>query len=84
MSDPLTVYLFENSADDTIGICQTASGALLPTPRTGAWHLKLAFPLAVDQPTSIGIDPEPILRGLTANGYFVCNRNQINPFGTSQ
>lgn len=82
MSDPLTVYLFENSADDTIGICQTASGAILP--RTGAWHLKLSFPLAVDQPTPIGISPEPILRGLTANGYFVCDRNQISPFGTSQ
>ncbi len=84
MTEPLTVYLFENDAEDTFAISRTANIAALPAPRAGAWTLKLKFGLAVDRPNPIGIAPEPILRGLAGNGYFVWSRHQINPFGTSQ
>jgi hypothetical protein len=84
MTEALTVYLFENDAEDTFGVCRTAQASALPAPRAGTWTLKLKFDLAVDQPNPIGIAPEPVLRGLAANGYFVWSRHEINPFGTSQ
>lgn len=84
MTEALTVYLFGNTLEDTLAVCCDPAGSSLPAPRTGSWTLKLAFPLAVDQPNPIGINPEPILRGLAANGFFVWHRDQVEPFGTSQ
>lgn len=84
MTEALTVYLFENALEDKLGVTCESSGSSLPLQGAGVWTLKLKFALAVDRPNPIGINPEPILRGLTANGYFVWSQHGTEPFGTSQ
>lgn len=84
MSEPLAAYLFENESENMAGVCLTPDATGLPALKKGDWVLRTKFALAVDQPTSIGMNPEPILRGLAANGYFIWSRNLMKPFGTSQ
>lgn len=83
MGETLTAYLFESDADDALAVALVSSAAGLPLVR-GTWVLKLKFVLAVGLPTPFGLDPEPILRGIAANGYFAWDRKRLSPFGTSQ
>jgi hypothetical protein len=38
----------------------------------------------VHEAVPASIDPEPILRGLKADGFFVWPANRTQPFGTAQ
>lgn len=85
MTDDVTettcAYLFCNEAENLGAVALTPSGEGLPF---GSWVLQTQFELAVQLPTPMGLDPEPILRGIKANGHFVWRIAQIIPFGTSQ
>jgi hypothetical protein len=49
-----------------------AAGADLPRgPCAEGWRFKVAFRLGVHEPVPASIDPEPILRGIRARGYYV-------------
>lgn len=70
-SNLFAVSLDETAANIPAGLCAAA-----------AWHLRDAFALGVQEAMPIGVAPEPVLRGIKAEGYFVWRQGEI--FGTSQ
>ena len=50
---------------------------------TQGWLLREEFLLGVQEPVPAAISPEPILRGITAKGYYIW-RNASKPKGTSK
>jgi hypothetical protein len=64
-------------------VTREKSGANLPLV-SGPWAFDKEILLGVQEPMVLGIDPEPALRGIRAEGYFIWRTNNINPFGTSQ
>ncbi len=69
-SDLFAVSLDRDAANIPANICDAA------------WRLRDAFPLGVQEAMPIGMAPEPVLRGIEADGYFVWRRGSIH--GTSQ
>jgi hypothetical protein len=84
--DALTAYLFQCAHTDTFAISLDRTGANLPTESCDqGWTLRREFPLGVHEPVPLEIDPEPVLRGIRARGYFVWrNANTSKPHGTTQ
>lgn len=81
--DATKAYLYINSEERLKAVTRDREGANLPAPR-GAWTFRDEVLLGVQEPFEAGIDPEPVLRGLRADGYFIWPANSIEPFGTSQ
>ncbi len=81
--DATRAYLYFNSEEPLKAITRDRKGANLPTLR-GSWVFQREVLLGVQEPFEAGIDPEPILRGLRAGGYFIWPAASIEPFGTSQ
>ena len=80
-NDATRAYLFESSTDpSTHAVTRDVRGSNLPP---GAWTFDREFALGVREVMPINIAPEPVLRGLVANGYFVWS-DRSNPKGTSQ
>ena len=78
-------YLFQWADSDLFGVTTQRSGGNLPEPENiGSWFFVREFALGVQDPVPAPIDPEPILRGIRARGYFVWNLQHSIPFGTSQ
>jgi hypothetical protein len=48
-----------------------------------AWQLDREFALGVREPMPVQANPEPVLHGIKARGFFV-GRERSNPLGTSQ
>jgi hypothetical protein len=80
--DATKVYLFVNSFEMLNAVTRRRNGDNLPV-LGGEWVFKRELVLGVQEPLAAGIDPEPVLRGLRANGFFVWH-DAHNPFGTSQ
>jgi len=81
--DASSAYLFRACNDRmTWGVTHDALGMNLP-PIAGGWQLEREFALGVREAMPIQATPEPVLRGLYADGYFV-GREHSNPPGTSQ
>lgn len=81
--DATKAYLYVNSAKLLNAITRDKDGANLPSAN-GAWTFRNEITVGVQEPLEAGIDPEPVLRGLQADGYFIWPTNSIEPFGTSQ
>jgi hypothetical protein len=81
--DATKTYLFDNHDEMLKAITRDKKGENLPVLR-GPWMFRKAIVLGVQEPTEEGIDPEPVLRGLRADGYFIWPADNIEPFGTSQ
>ena len=47
-------------------------------PQSNQWAFVQNFALAVDAVMPFRLDPEPIIRGLKADGYFVWDAGNIN------
>ncbi len=60
-----------------------SGGNLPPADASGGWVSAGAFALGVWEAMPVHIAPEPVLRGLMADGYFVW-RDDGRPMGTSQ
>lgn len=62
------------------------SGASLPLDVcSGEWRMVREFKLSVQEPVPAAISPEPVIRGIRADGYFVWNAGNVNKaVGTSQ
>jgi hypothetical protein len=83
--DATEAYLFRALDDPAkFAITRDRSGANLPVDsQPGGWVFETAFALGVREAMPIHASPEPVLRGLQANGYFIsCDGS--NPKGTSQ
>ncbi len=84
LDDARKAFLFVNSAHTLSAVTFDRDGRNLPHPRVCQWNFAREFQLGVQEVTPFGIDPEPILRGMAANGYFVWPVENMQPFGTSQ
>jgi hypothetical protein len=83
--DARPAFLFQCDGSDLLAVTLEKNGRNLPRKEgDGAWSLVAEFPLGVQEVMPANIDPEPILRGLRADGYFVWAEDHIEPFGTSQ
>lgn len=82
--DARKAFLFVNFAHTLSAVTFDRDGRNLPHPRICQWNFAREFQLGVQEVTPFGIDPEPILRGMAANGYFVWPVENMQPFGTSQ
>jgi hypothetical protein len=83
--DATRAYLFRASDNPSIhAVTRDALGSKLPAQESGGkWVLDRQFALGVREVMPIKVAPEPILRGLAADGYFIWCEGS-NPFGTSQ
>ena len=80
-NDATRAYLFESSTDPSKhAVTRDVRGSNLPP---GTWTFDREFALGVREVMPINIAPEPVLRGLVADGYFVWS-DRSNPKGTSQ
>jgi hypothetical protein len=65
------------------GVSLDSHGKNLPVC-DGGWVLRTEFSLGVHEPVPAPIDPEPILRGIRSQGYFVWQARRTLPYGTAQ
>ncbi len=81
--DSRKAYLFCREGTNWLAVTLEPAGGLLPREE-GPWTLKQEFWLGVHEALPFEADPEPILRGLKARGYFTWRAGHTYPFGTSQ
>ncbi|RUO97364.1 hypothetical protein [Hyphomicrobium sp.] len=81
--DATKAYLFANTEEPVKAISRDREGANLPLLR-GQWVREGEVTVGVQEPLQVDIDPEPVLRGLRSDGYFIWPARSIEPFGTSQ
>ena len=83
--DSRPAFLFECAESDLWAITLDESGAVLPKDKCREkWVLRQKFPLGVHEPVPVPIDPEPIIRAIDADGYFLWRRGAGQPHATSQ
>lgn len=81
--DARPAFLFERRDTPSRAVSLDRTGGNLPGG-AGAWNLVGEFPLGVQEVVPADIDPEPVLRGLRAEGFFIWELDHIEPFGSSQ
>jgi hypothetical protein len=67
-----------------MGVSLRSDGADLPNQPDGSWIMLADFRLGVHDAVPAAIDPEPILRGVKAQGYYIWPAKRMQPLGTSQ
>jgi hypothetical protein len=84
-SDTTIAYLFRSRLDPRVhAITRELDGANLPADMgPGGWVMDKEFALGVREAMPVHVAPEPVLRGLKADGFFIW-REGSNPKGTSQ
>lgn len=81
--DARTAYLFQCGESNLFAMSLDETGANIPTAACAdGWRFRESFQLGVHEPLPVAIAPEPILRGIKANGYFIWHKGAM--FGTSQ
>ena len=76
-------YLFRSRANrGAWAVTLEIAGNNLPSGAE-AWEFEREFALGVREPMPVNANPEPVLRGLKARGFFV-GSTRSNPLGTSQ
>jgi hypothetical protein len=81
--DATKAYLFRDHVERLYAITRSKTGANLPL-LGGDWIFEKEIVLGVQEPLAAGIDPEPALRGMRSEGYFIWPVEHIEPFGTGQ
>ena len=84
--DAWSAYLFQCGTEQFFAVTLDKTGANLPRSScTQGWLLRQEFQLGVQEPVPAAISPKPILRGITAKGYYIWRGGNANePKGTSQ
>jgi hypothetical protein len=81
--DASTAFLFQCGESDLFAVSLNKTGTNIPTAACiDGWHCRVAFRLGVHDVMPIAISPEPVLRGIKADGYFIWRKGSI--YGTSQ
>jgi hypothetical protein len=83
-NDATRAFLFESADGAYLGVTYDIAGVNLPRDKGQQWIMQTEFALGVHEAVPATIDPEPILRGLKARGFFVWPAVRTQPFGTSQ
>jgi hypothetical protein len=83
--DARPAFIFQCGESDLWAITLDGSGAILPKDRCAQeWVLRSKFPLGVHEPVPAPIDPEPIIRAIDSDGYFLWQLHSRQPHATSQ
>lgn len=82
--DSTRAFLFESADCRFLAVSLERGGDNLPPGSGGPWRPRTEFQLGVHEVMPVPVDPEPILRGLKARGYFVWPVFRTQPFGTAQ
>ena len=83
--DARPAFAFQCGDSDLWAVTLDGSGAMLPKDRCQAeWVFRRKFPLGVHEPVPAHLDPEPIIRAIDANGYFLWRQGAGQPHATSQ
>jgi hypothetical protein len=84
--DASVAHLFECGCEPILAVTCDRSGANLPASScVEGWRFKATFSLGVHEPMPLPISPEPILRGIKSDGYYMWRNGPVrNPSGTSQ
>jgi hypothetical protein len=81
--DATTGFLFQCHESDLFAVSRDPTGGNIPREEcTEGWLLRETFRLGVRESVPAAIQPEPILRGIAANGYFIWRTGRMH--GTSQ
>jgi hypothetical protein len=81
--DATTAYLFQCGEGDLFAVSRDQTGANIPREQCAqGWLLRDKFRLGVHEPIPASIEPEPILRGIAADGYYIWRRGLMH--GTNQ
>jgi hypothetical protein len=76
--DATTAYLFQCGQSDLYAVSHDRTGANVPRAQCAeGWVLRDTFPLGVREPVPASIEPERILRGIAADGYFIWRGGSI-------
>jgi hypothetical protein len=72
-SESLHAYLFECEGDAGLfAVSLEPLGSNIPlAPCFDGWRMREAFELGVHEAMPVAIDPEPVLQGIRARGYYV-------------
>ena len=83
LDDAKTAFLFQCGESDLFAVSLDKTGANIPAADCiEGWQRRDVFRLGVQEAMPVTISPEPVLRGLEADGYFIWRKGSI--FGTSQ
>ena len=81
--DATTAYLFQCGESELFAVSRDQTGVNIPKNECAeGWQLREMFRLGVRESVPAPIQPEPILRGVAANGCFIWRRGTMH--GTSQ
>jgi hypothetical protein len=82
-ADAVQAYLFQCGENGLYAVSLDASGDNIPRNACAdGWRFRTSFALGVHEPVPASIEPEPILRGIRANGYYIWREGITH--GTSQ
>ena len=70
--DARTAYIFQCDGEELFAVSSDKAGANIPRSScTGGWLLRQEFQLGTHDPVPAAIEPEPIIRGMNAKGYYI-------------
>ena len=81
--DARTAYVFRCGESDLYAITLEEIGSNLPKCQH-RWRRTQQFALGVREVVPLPLSPEPILRGIMKDGFFLWRDAPSNPHGTSQ
>ena len=82
--DSRQAFLFKSASGEFLAVTLQSKGENIPNFDQQNWVLVTEFALGVHEAVPVDIQPEPILRGIKANGYFVWRAQHVTPFGSNQ
>ena len=84
--DAQNAFLFQCGNEQLFAVSLDKTGVNIPRSTcTQGWLLREEFVLDVGESVPTAISPEPILRGITAKGYYIWRTGNANkPKGTSR
>jgi len=78
MDDSQTAYLFQCGDEDLFAVSADRAGGNIPRSScTQGWLLRQTFQLGADDPVPTAISPVPVLRGMTAKGYYIWRADRL-------
>lgn len=82
--DTRDAFLFKSEDGEWLAATLDKDGDPLPGAREQQWSFIASFRLGVREAVPVNMDPEPILRGVKARGFYLWRAKRILPTGTSQ
>jgi hypothetical protein len=70
--DARTAYIFQCGGEELFAVSSDKTGVNIPRSScTGGWLLRQEFQLGTQGPVPAPIEPEPLIRGINAKGYYI-------------